>query len=54
VDEYTLSINMGDDLASAMEEHYKTFIVSAGLRVAAAAWLGTLIFAPLLAYDDGA
>ncbi len=28
VDEYTLSQNMGSDLASVMEDHYKTFIVS--------------------------
>lgn len=29
VDEWTLSLAMGADLASKMEEHYKTFIVSA-------------------------
>jgi len=28
VDEWTLSLAMGPDLPRAMEEHYKTFIVS--------------------------
>jgi len=33
VDEWTLSIAMGDNLAKEMEEHYSTFIVSSDISV---------------------
>lgn len=39
VDEYTLSQNMGSDLASVMEDHYKTFITEQDFMDIAAAGL---------------
>lgn len=32
IDEYTLSVNMGDNITAALTEHYETFITEASSR----------------------
>lgn len=46
VDEWTLSIAMGENMAQEMEEHYRTFIVRDKLNWGLASYIDSVFFFP--------